>query len=352
MRSLHSRRSLLGIALLCCTATVSPAQEAPELPQPELNWAQKMFEKQNIDFGVVARASDASFRLKITNLYKEPVHIAHVRTTCGCSAGRPSTDTLQSREVGYVEVTMDTLKFTRRKDSNLIVVFDAPLYQEVRIPITAYIRTDVVLAPGSANFGAVDQGMETARKVLISYAGRDDWKIKEVRSKNEHIVASVTETSRSGAAGSGRATYDLNVILKPTAPAGALREQIILVTDDPNSPLVPILVEARVEADITVTPEVVSLGMLTPGQDKTVNVVIRGKKPFEIVKIEADSASGSFKARVPEDARPVHVLPLTITTPNEPGTFNEQFTVTIAGRPEPITFKAFGRIAGAEAKAN
>ena len=106
-----------------------------------------MFEKTSHDFGVVARGSDVSYRLKLKNKYKEDVHIADVRTTCGCSAGEPNKTTLKSLEEAYVEIKMDTRKFTRRKDSNVIVTFDAPLYQEVTIPITAYIRTDVVVEP-------------------------------------------------------------------------------------------------------------------------------------------------------------------------------------------------------------
>lgn len=50
------------------------------------DWAMKMFDKDKIDFGVIARGSDAEYRLKIKNIYKDPVHIANVRTTCGCSA--------------------------------------------------------------------------------------------------------------------------------------------------------------------------------------------------------------------------------------------------------------------------
>lgn len=333
------RCAILSLAVVFSAAMPADAQE-------QLSWAEKLFEKRSHDFGVVARASDVSYRFKITNIYKEPVHIAHVRTTCGCTAGNPSTDTLQSRQVGYIEVTMDTLKFTRRKDSNLVVVFDRPLYAEVRIPITAYIRTDVVLSPGSANFGPIENGSGAERKISITYAGRDDWTIREVQSKNEHIEAAVVETSRGG----GRATYDLLVKLKPTAPVGPLRDQVVLVTDDQNSPYVPVLVEARVEADITVTPQVVSLGNLVPGRPKTVNVVLRGRKPFEIAKVECESQSGRFQVRLPKEARPVHVLPLTISPPETPGTFDEKFTVTIVGRPEPITFRAFGKVDGAAAR--
>ena len=327
-------RLVLSLALILGCAINAQAEE--------LSWAQKMFEKQKHDFGVVARGADARYRLKVTNLYKKTVHISNVRTTCGCSAAIPSKTTLASLDSAYIEISMNTVRFTRRKDSNVIVTFDQPQYREVRIPVTAYIRTDVVLSPGSAKFGPTDRGKDAKCKIEIAYAGRDDWKILEVKTDSRHIDAKVMEKSRGG----GRVYYELNVTLKGTASVGPLREQIFLITNDVirRGRQVPVLVEARVESDVTVTPDVISLGTLFPKVDKKFNVVIRGKGPIAIVKIECDSDREAFKVRLPKSARSVHVIPMTFTSPNEPGDFSEEFSVTIAGRPEPVTFKAYGKI--------
>ena len=340
--SMIHRRALVGLAFVFGWIGLVPTSTAWS---QQLTWAEKMFEKRSHDFGFVARGSETKYRFKITNLYKQKVHITDVRTTCGCSAGTPTKRSLESLESGYIEVTMDTLKFIRRKDTNLIITFDAPLYAEVRIPIKAYIRTDVVLDPGAVNFGAIDQGTKSERRVGIAYAGRSDWHIKAVKTANEHIEAKVVETGRGG----GLVNYDLLVTLRSSALPGVIRDRLILITDDINGPEVPILVEGRVEADISVTPAVVSLGMLNPGQVKKFNIVLRGNKPFQILKIECDSEDQAFKdafrVRLPKTSNKVHVVPLSVTPPDEPGTFNEQFTITIAGRDEPITFKAYGKIA-------
>lgn len=323
----YARRAVLGLVILASSwGAKSQAQE--------LSWAQKMFEKQSHDFGVVARGADVKYRFKITNLYRDPVHIASIRTTCGCSAAKPSRYTFNSREEAFIEVTMDTRKFMRRKDSNLIVTFDSPLYAQVQIPITAYIRTDVVLNPGGVNFGAVEQGTQTQRKLIIQYAGRNDWKIKEVKTNNKHIIAKVVEKSRSG----GRVTYELQASLEPTAPVGRLSQQITLITNDTNSPHVPILVEAKVEADVTITVAS-SLGTIEAGKTKTFNVVLRGKKPFAIEKIDCASDKEAFKFKLSKATRTVHVLSIIFTAPEKAGVFSEEFTVTITGRPEPVTFK-------------
>ena len=316
-----------------CAASASAQQQ-------QLSWAEQMFDQRTIDFGVVARGSDAVARVKITNKWNRAIHISDVRTTCGCSAGKPTKTSLESLEEGYIEVTMDTKKFTRRKDSNVIITFDTPWAAEVRIPITAYIRTDVVFDPGSVNFGAVDYGKEASRTVKLQYAGRNDWQIKEIKSRSESVVAKAVETVR----GNGRVDYDIVVTLAPNTPPSTIREQLTIVTDDQTSPHVPLLVEANVEADVVVTPAIVSLGVMKPGEAKQFNIVIKGRQPFQIDKIECESDTGLFKVRVPQNAAQVHVLPMTITAPDKPGNLSEEFTVTVNGRPAPVTFKAIGKI--------
>ena len=47
-------------------------------------WAKDMFETTKHDFGTVARGAKAEFRFELTNRYLEDVHIAGVRSSCGC----------------------------------------------------------------------------------------------------------------------------------------------------------------------------------------------------------------------------------------------------------------------------
>lgn len=305
-------------------------------------WAEQMFEKLDHDFGVVARGADAKYRLAIKNKFVQPVHIQNIKTSCGCTAAKPSKESLASNETAYIEITMDTRKFTHQKDSSVTVTFDAPQFAEVRIPVKAYIRTDVVLTPGGAEFGSVTKGADSERKIAIAYAGRDNWTIRNVISKNPNISAKVAETGR----GSGRVNYDLMVTIKGDAPTGELRDQVTLVTDDPNNPNIPVLVEARVETEYTVNPEIVSFGNLSPGEKKTINIVVRGKKPFSIDKIESEKTVGTFEVRLPQEPKLIHVLPLTVIAPTEAGTLNEEFTVTIGGVKQTVTFKAYGKIIG------
>jgi hypothetical protein len=328
-----------GAVLVWMTATVAASAQ-------DLNWAQKMFDKQNVDFGVVARGAVCSTRLAVRNIYQETIQITNVSTSCGCSAAKPSANQIPSGQEAYIEISMDTQRFMRKKDSAALVTLVEPtkgLRQEVRIPLSVYIRTDVVFTPGSVIFGTVDQGQSAQRKISLNYAGRSDWKVLKIRSPKSYYTAEAVETSRSN----GLVNYDILVTLQPDAPAGTLRDQLTLITDDQNSPEVPLPVEARVESEFTVQPEFWALGTVAAGTTKTTNVVIKGRKPFKIDKIEGSTADERFKVKLPADEKAVHVLPLTFTAPMETGEIDELFTITIPGRPEPITFRAKGKVVAA-----
>lgn len=314
--------------------------------QRQLNWAEKMFSELSHDFGTVARGADTRATLVVTNIYEEDVTIVNVGTTCGCTAAQPDKTHLKTHEQARVEIQMNTTKFMRRKDSNVDVTLtfhgaNGSSTKTVRVPITAYIRSDVVLTPGNADFGTVEYGTGAERKIEVAYAGRDNWAIKGVRVGNDKLAAEVRELSRSP----GQVTYELTVRLEEGAAMGAISDQIALVTDDANSPEVPVLVTGRIQPDIEVTPSTLPLGKLKPGDVKEFRVVVKGKRPFTIEHIQCDSAD-CFEVMQPSDqAKTVHIVPFKITAPSTPGDFSENFTFTIGGRSEPLSFRAEGTIA-------
>lgn len=134
------------------------------------------------------------------------------------------------------------------------------------------------------------------------------------------------------------------------APEGDLREQLVLVTNDANSPTVPYLVRAAVTPEFQVIPGTVNFGTLKPGAKKTVTAVIKGKTPFVIERVECDSQRTCFSVGgLSSEPKPVHVVQLLIDPPNEPGPLREVFVATIAGRPTPVRFQGEGKIEAAAA---
>ena len=321
---------------------IAPTTSAGTTTSDTLSWAAKMFDERTHDFGTVARGAEVKHRLTLKNPYEETVRLVGIDKTCGCTNAKADFTELKTGETGHIEVAMDTVKFMGEKKSNVLVdlAFAGGATTRVQIPIRSYIRTDVVVQPGAADFGNVAIGEGERKTLKVDYAGRSDWKIEDVRSSNPYIDTEVVETKR----GSGTVSYDLVVALKPNAPIGAVRDRLILKTNDPSTTDVPVLVEATVESDIVVTPGRVLFGSLRPGQKKTVSVVVRGKKPFRIEGV-ASEVSDCFAVRLDDKAtKPVHVIPLTIDTPDMVGDLTETFEVTVAGRDEPLTFEVSGTV--------
>ncbi|WP_425614901.1 DUF1573 domain-containing protein [Anatilimnocola sp. NA78] len=271
------------------------------------DWAQKMFKVTTHDFGHVARGAKTEFAFEIQNTYEEDVHIAEVRSSCGCTTPTVSKTTLKTWEKGAVVAAFNTKSFTGQRNSTLTVVIDKPFHAEVQLQVTGYIHSDVDFQPGSIAFGDVDQGTTVQQKVAVTFYGRNNWNITDVRSVNEHLEVELSDAVRGG----GRTTYQMSVKLKGEAPAGYISDTLTLVTDDRNLPTVPLTVEGKVVPPLTVSPSALFLGVLAPGQSVTKQLVVRARQPFKILSVKCDGEAFQFKTN--DQARAVHLVPVTFT---------------------------------------
>ncbi len=278
-------------------------------------WAKNMFKESEHDFGNCARNSRAEYEFVFENLYLEDVHIADVRTSCGCTTPRVENPTLKTYEKGAIVAHFNTDRFLGQRGATLTVVIDKPYYAEVQLHVRGHIRSDVTVEPGSVQLGAVDQGKTVDQKVTVNSTAHSDWRILDVKSANPHIKAQVVETGRNY----GQVAYDLKVRLDDQAPLGYINDYLMLVTNDAQGTQIPVLVEGRVEAGITVSPTALFMGVLQPGQKVTKQLIVKSKKPFKIVDIKCDDKS--FEFNIPADQTPknVHVIPVTFVAGNDMG---------------------------------
>jgi hypothetical protein len=316
---------LLAVSLSAATAS---AQQ----------WAEKMFDEREFNFGAVPRSAKVEHEFVITNPYKDEVHIAHVRSSCGCTDPRIENDTLQSWEKGRVVAAFNTRAFTGQHGATVTVTFDKPQWAEVQLRVKGYIRTDIVLDPNQVNFGSVSEGAAGEKKIRINYAGRGDWKITGVKTNSPFITADVKELDRAG----GRIGYELDVKLADNAPAGYLNDQIMLATSDRRGQF-PVAVEARIVPQLTVSPASLNLGTLEAGETVKKQIVVKGAKPFKIVDIRCENSA--FQFETPEQAKALHLVPLVFTAPDIAGKVNCQIEiVTDLDDNKTVTLKAIGDV--------
>jgi hypothetical protein len=303
-------RVVFSLTILAIAATALPAAAQ--------TWASKMFQVRDHDFGTVARGADVEYRFEAKNIYRQDVELISVRSSCGCTTPSLEGRVLKTYETGHVVAKFNTRTFTGVHGATLTVTIrwtderGVVRTGEAQLRVNGDIRSDVVFQPGSVNFDSVDQGTKTEQRIRVTYAGRSNWKVTNVLSKMPAVEVELVEHPRQ----SGRVTYDLVVRLNESAPAGDLRGQLLLVTDDGSNQRIPIMVEGRIVPEISVAPESLVLGTVHQGEEISKRVLIRGKKPFRIVDVKCGDG---FSASAPEEAGQRHVVELKFTADREPG---------------------------------
>lgn len=298
--------------------TLSMAITGPLFAQ---EWARKMFEVTSHDFGTVARGGNAEFAFTFTNLYKEDIHVASVRTSCGCTTPRIVKQTLKTWDKSAVVATLNTSRFQGERSATLTVVIDQPYYAEVQLQVHGHIRGDLLLSPGGIDFGTVDGGQEVSKQLRIQHAGSPAWRINAIKSPSPYLSAEAVEVART----SKQVTYDLTVFLSKEAPEGYVNEALVIETNDRAASRFPIEIEGRVVSELTVSPASLFLGVLKPGEKVTKQVVLKGKKPFRI--LEVNCPDKCVRCTPSSEARPLHLLPVTFTAGNKPGKVTERITI-------------------------
>ena len=156
-------------------------------------WARKMFQDTNHDFGVLAKGAKAEFDFQLKNIYKEEVHIASVRTSCSCTTPVVTKQTLKTlrnggnpRKIQYAVLTranaMRNVNGRHRQTLSRRGAVDRG---------RGYIRRDVVFEPGIADFGRVGQRCAEADKTDLRSSTQDGTTGRSSRSRSRSLLTSL-----------------------------------------------------------------------------------------------------------------------------------------------------------------
>jgi hypothetical protein len=280
----------------CLIALVSPVSAE--------NWAEKMFKETSHDFRIVGRGTKSEYHFEFTNRYEQEVHVASVRTSCGCTTPSINRDTLKTHETSSVLASFNTSSFIGQKSATITVVFDRPAYAEVQLRVSGFIRTDITFDPAEVNFGEFLAGTPREREVTITHSGDPNWEITDVRSHCRHLQVRLNPPERS----STQVRYRMLVRLDDKMPEGDIRERLTLISNDRDFPTTEMLISGRVRPPVSVSPASVSLGDTTANGMKEQRLVVRGEEPFEIADVQC--GDGRFEFEIPTGAKKVHFVKL------------------------------------------
>jgi len=311
-------------AILVILGTGSASAQTIEMKP----WAEKMFQGVTAhDFGSVPRGTQLKYSFALKNIWAVPMQITDIRVTCGCVKATPSARLLQPHESATLDIDMDGRRFTGPKSVTVYVTVGPEYISTAAVKVNAVARADVVLNPGEINFGVVSSGQTPTQTVDVEYAGAMDWRITEV-VKNAAAPINVTpqELYRQAPAGprAGKVGYRLTVVLKADASPGVFKHELMLKTNDPASPVLPVVVEGNVQASLAVSPGLVAMGNVKVGQEKTFKVTVRADRSFQIVAV--DGQGDGITAVLPARPAQVHQLMLKCK-PGQPGELHKQLLI-------------------------
>lgn len=304
-----------------------------------------MFDHTEHNFGTVARGAKAEHRFSFENIYREDLHILSVSSSCGCTKPTVTRDTLKSLQRAEVVATVDTRSFMGYKEAAIKVKFDQPFQAEVILKVSCYIRSDVVVQPGVIDFGSVSQGVTTEREASVDYAGRPDWRVVAVEVSNPHFDVQMLETARN----LGQVKYHLSVKLRSDTPAGYVKDQLVLVTNDTNerTSRVPIPVEVAVTPAMTVRPSPLMLGVVSAGQTVTKHLVAQSQTPFRLSGVQC--ADVRFRFEIPPGSKTLHLIPVTFAADQRAGSVSEVIHIQTDGSGGPIDVPVSVRVVDSSA---
>ena len=125
--------SCLFTVLVSCksntSSKTSSTKETGSTGQPQIK-----FETDMHDFGEVAEGEKVSFTFKFTNTGKGPLVITGIASSCGCTVGEYTKDTIKPGAQGNVIVSFDSWKNAGFQQKSVTVNSNTnPSFQMLRI---------------------------------------------------------------------------------------------------------------------------------------------------------------------------------------------------------------------------
>jgi hypothetical protein len=283
----------LILAVICTTTGRNIAAES---------WGTALFHTTRHDFGRIVLGADAEYRFELTNSFANDLKLLKVSASCTCSAASFSTSLLKPGETGAVIVRLNTSgQHLREKSAVLTVRMETVIggsrqVDTVQLFVTGYIRPDVVLTPGSVEFGSVPEGTTAERVLQLEYTGRSSgWGLTKAERSLPFISAQAEEIRRE----KGNVVYKIMATLRENAPAGYFKDVIRFTTNErqpgksnPVEILLP--VQGVVAAPVRAKPSPMLVGILSPQETATKNIVIRNEIPFRITNVSASDKRFRF----------------------------------------------------------
>ena len=279
-------------------------------------WLRQMFKgPTTYDFGNVQLGDVPEHRFEIENVFNETFHIQSINSSCGCTIATASKTTLKTWEKAEIICKFNSPAVgTGSKQATITVKFDRPWPAEMQLSVKGNIVTGISIEPKTIDFGQVVETNLPVRTVQLRSSGNPNFKIRDVKSVFKHISVQVKKTSQN----KGLVTYDIITKLKDTVPKGFIQDQLYLVVEEgrnfdgsPKLRQLPLPFNAKVTSALRLSPAVLTLGPLAPGEVVKKKVILKAEKPFYVSDVRCQSEAFSVKAT--SKPKTMHIVEVAYT---------------------------------------
>ena len=119
--------------------------------------------------------------------------------------------------------------------------------------------------------------------------------------------------------------YRIHATVKPDAPAGTFKQEVLLKTNDPTNPSLTFNVLGNIQATLSVIPDLVTLNPVKVGDMATKKILVKGSRPFRILGI--DGQEDGITAVIPETRKAQTQFVEIHFRPGQLGEMKKQLTI-------------------------
>jgi hypothetical protein len=284
--------SMLAISVFL---TLSCGKKEPRYEGPHL-----AFEVAKVDFGIMDQMAEETKEVPFTNKGNKVLEIKEVKTSCGCTAALPSDRVIDPGEKGILTVTFKSGKSMGDIEKVITVVTNDSLKPEIKLPVLAYVKTDITMEPRTLDFGDVKLGDEAfAEAKLISENGAP-FEITYVEADTANFTYTINPMEEGGKPG-----YVFKVGIKKLKRPQAFYKVINLRTDNARCPLFHLPIVANVLGKMKVEPRSILLqGVIKPGEvTRKVSVTSVGDARIHVLGAESTKGIVKVETKTVEDGK-------------------------------------------------
>jgi len=233
--------------------------------------------------------------------------------------------------VGEVKATFRSKGYQGKVTKAITVETNDPDNPNVRLSILGEVIAEVMVTPRHVNFRNVNKGaLPKPIRLEVRVLEGKGLKIQQVSADNPAIVLKEEERTEN------EATY--SVSLAENVPTGRLTGKILVTTNSKKSPKTEVPFYAFVEGRVKLSPQMVSFGVIRPGEPSSRDITLRGTGDvaFSVDRVKATTDAITTEI-LPEKEGEVYRLRVTYD-PGEKtqGRVSERLTIFVGGEKEEV----------------